>query len=177
MFTFKKISATAIVFLAITSQAVWAGSPLQGAWSGIISNGQSKQQVVMNFNEQGYLLYSYINKEDKAIQIPLDYQNQLVEYLPSGGGVASINIRYLEKSDAGLVMTLEESFQKASNNYLQQSFTTTLFKAVLTEKGLNIAQKTSEEGGMSDVGSSSETNLSLVNNRAETYRGLLQKNQ
>lgn len=172
----KKVLAKLLLVMMV-SQPAMAASSLQGTWQGVISNGKGNQEVVLNFDEQGYLLYTYLNKEDEEIKTPLEYQGQIVEYVPSGGGVASISVRYLEKIDDGLSMTLDESFQKASNGYLQQSFTTTTFKAVLLEQGLSITQETVEEGGMSDAGSSSETNLSLVNNRAETYRGLLQKNQ
>ena len=84
-------------------------------------------------------------------------------------------MRYLEKADDGLSMTLDESFQKASNGYLQQNFNTTTFKAVMLDQGLSIAQKTVEEGGMSDAGSSAESSLAIVNNIMQAYVGLLQK--
>ncbi len=84
-------------------------------------------------------------------------------------------MRYLEKADDGLSMTLDESFQKASNGYLQQNFNTTTFKAVMLDQGLSIAQKTVEEGGMSDAGSSTESSLAMVSNSMQAYVGLLQK--
>lgn len=173
--SFLKKASVKLMLVMMVSQPVMAASSLQGTWQGVITNGQSNQEVVLSFNEQGYLLYAYLNKEDEEIKIPLDYQGQIVEYLPSGGGVASISVRYLEKADDGLSMTLDESFQKASNGYLQQNFNTTTFKAVMLDQGLSIAQKTVEEGGMSDAGSSTESSLAMVSNSMQAYVGLLQK--
>ena len=173
--SFLKKASVKLMLAIMISQPVMAASSLQGTWQGIITNGQSNQEVVLSFNEQGYLLYAYLNKEDEEIKVPLDYQGQIVEYLPLGGGVASISVRYLEKADDGLSMTLDESFQKASNGYLQQNFNTTTFKAVMLDQGLSIAQKTVEEGGMSDTGGSTETSLAMVNNSMQAYVGLLQK--
>lgn len=175
--SFLKKASVKLMLVMLVSQPVMAASLLQGTWQGVITNGKSNQEVVLSFNEQGYLLYAYLNKEDEEIKIPLDYQGQIVEYVPSGGGVASISVRYLEKADDGLSMTLDESFQKASNGYLQQNFNTTTFKAVMLDQGLSITQETAEEGGMSDAGGLAESSLSTVSNSTQVYVGLLQKNQ
>lgn len=121
------------------------------------------------------MLYSYLNKNNEEIKIPLEYQGQIVEYLPSDGGVASVSVRYLEKIENRLSLTLDESFQKTANGYLSQSFTTTVSQAVVDEEGLKVRQVMAAEGGVSDAVSMADSSLSTVSSDDMTYVGTLKK--
>lgn len=175
MLGLKKPSVKAILLLLVLSQSALAASPLHGTWRGTLVNSKSSQDVILSFNGQGYLLYSYLNKNDEEVKTPLSYQGQIVEYMPSGGGVASVSVRYLEKTAEGLSMTLDESFQKTVDGYLNQSVTTTIFQAKVDASDLTIHQATLNEEGLSNARGLVATSLSTVNKNEMRYVGILQK--
>lgn len=111
--------------LAFATQVAHAASALEGFWQGTLTTNDGKtEEINLQFDANGYLLYSYTDSNGVVKQVSQDTIGKKIEYLPRGGGVSRATIRYVEKNDSAMLLLRDDSFEKVSNGYMTQNYHT-----------------------------------------------------
>lgn len=129
-----------LIFMVYSSSSF--ASSLTGTWTGIVSNGNDNENMLLQFSSNGNFINGYGE---------LTHVGQVQRAAPPGGGVLTVRVTQLDKQDDSMVLEQEVSFEKTANGYLQQDYARLRHEIKLTAKGLALRLTMRESAYTSDV--------------------------
>ncbi len=117
----RMLLSIALVLGALTLSQDARASQLAGLWGGHIHDTEgNSEEVSFEFSPRGLLIFSYVNNQGLVRQVELSEVGQIVQFVPAGGGVLTLEVTHLQSGPGSLVLATRGSFERTDNGYLTQ---------------------------------------------------------
>jgi hypothetical protein len=156
-----------LLVLAIPEPA-WADE-LTGTWRGMLSSGEQSTDSMFTISDDGFLVIEYTNNQGLTRRAELSEIGQQVQYVPEGGGVRTVEVTAIEKAPGQLAVGLRSSFERASNGYMNSTYSDEVLIFSLTAAGLETEMRVTSSSSMGD------RDLSVTGGDTSIERGVLQR--
>lgn len=115
----------ALVCLLTAGSGARVSSQEVESWRGVLvqdgSEGTDGNEVEFRISSRGFPLYQYSTKTDGDREVEITHVGQVVQYVPPGGGVKTVEATELEVLEQRISMTLEAMYEGTSGGVLEQT--------------------------------------------------------
>jgi hypothetical protein len=140
-----------------------------GLWSGVLHSGSDTMETTIRISASGRTMYCYRDTEGYR-EVELTRSGQRIQYVPPGGGVVTVQVQEVTRTERACAHLISWSFERAANGYMDQQYQRIAMQCKLQGDRLAVTYAETSETYMSD--------LSMMlggDTKSRLFKGLLER--